>query len=331
MNAWITKHEPMPAGFFGIAVGMLALAGAWRVAAKLWQVPQQAAMLMTMVAVMVWVAVMTLYALKWLVHREAAHKEWQHEVQSSFVALVPVSTMLAAQAVKLWSYDFALALFAVGAIGQLAVGVMLHGRLWQGARNAEFVTPAIYLPTVAPGFVAATTAASFGFPELAALFFGAGALSWLAIESMLLNRAAHGAPTAPALRPTFGVQLAPPVVGGVAWMAVTGSGFYTGLSGGADLVAYALLGYGLYQAALLLRLLPWIRANGFTPSYWAFSFGVAALPTLAMLMAQRGAPGWVHELAFALFAASNLVIGLLVVKTVGLLLAGKLFPVRAAS
>lgn len=327
MYAWMTKHEPMPAGFFGIAVGTLALGGAWRVAAKLWEVPAFAASALTVLGLVVWAAVMAMYALKWVAHREAARKEWQHEVQSSFVALAPVSTMLAAQALKLWSPDLGLALFVAGAVAQIGVGVMLHGRLWQGGRNAELVTPAIYLPTVAAGFVAAATAASFDLPELALMFFGSGALSWLAIESKLLNRAALAAPTAPALRPTFGVQLAPPVVGGVAWMAIMNS-MHVSLAGAAGFVAYALLGYGLYQALLLLRLLPWIRAQAFAPSYWAFSFGVAALPTLAMLIAQHGGPLWEHELAFALFAAANGVIGLLFFKTAALPWEGKLLPAR---
>lgn len=331
MNASLARLAPMPAGFFGIAVGTLALSGAWRAAVKLWQIPSSAATLVTVVALAVWAVVMALYAYKWIAHREAARTEWQHEAQSSFVALGPVSTMLAAQALKLWSHDLGLALFVAGAVAQLAVGVALHGRLWQGGRNAELVTPAIYLPTVAPGFVAATTAAAFGFPQLAALFFGAGALSWLAIESMLLNRSALAAPLAPALRPTLGVQLAPPVVGGVAWMAITGSGFHLAGSGAASLVSWALLGYGIYQAVLLLRLLPWIRSQSFAPSYWAFSFGAAALPTLAILIAQRGAPHWAHELAFALFLASNAVFAVLIVKTLALLVKGRLLPMKAAA
>jgi tellurite resistance protein len=332
MNGWAARHEPMPAGFFGIAVGMLAIAGAWRVAAKLWQVPPAAATALTIVALVVWAVITSLYALKWVAHPVAARKEWEHEVQSSFIALGPVSAMLAAQALKAWTHDLAFALFVVGAVAQVAVGVMLHGRLWQGGRNAELATPAIYLPTVAPSFVAAATAASFGYPDAAMLFFGAGVLSWLAIESKLLHRAAFGAPTAPALRPTFGVQLAPPVVGGVAWMLITGSAFHGEMTGATGLVAYGLLGYGIYQALLLLRLLPWIRQQPFAPSYWAFSFGVAALPTLAMLIsAQHGAPAWMHELAFALFVGSNLVIGLLVVLTAGLLWEGKLLPMRATS
>ncbi|HMI10949.1 MAG TPA: hypothetical protein VK567_05035, partial [Bradyrhizobium sp.] len=52
-----------------------------------------------------------------------------------------------------------------------------------------------------------------------------------------------------ALRPTLGIQLAPPTVGAVAYLGING--------GVPDLVAHALVGYGLLQALLLLRLLPW--------------------------------------------------------------------------
>ena len=91
------------------------------------------------------------------------------------------------------------------------------------------------------------------------------------------------------------------------------------------------------QAILLLRLLPWIRKHPFAPSYWTFSFGVAALPTMAMRMVERGASGPVEWLAPILFVLANVAIGALVVKTLGLLLRGALLPpqprktVRAAA
>ncbi|KND58695.1 Tellurite resistance protein TehA [Candidatus Burkholderia verschuerenii] len=132
--------------------------------------------------------------------------------------------------------------------------------------------------------------------------------SWLAIESMVLNRAAVKEPLADALRPTLGIQLAPPVVGGVTYLALT--------HGAPDTFAYMLFGYGLYQALMLTRLVPWIRQQTFTPSYWAFSFGVAALPTMAIRMVERGAQGPVEWLALGLFVATNVIIGGLIVGTV---------------
>jgi tellurite resistance protein len=190
-----------------------------------------------------------------------------------------------------------------------------------GGRSPELVTPANYLPSVAQSFVAATASAAFGWHELGLLFFGVGLLAWLALESLILQRAAVGTPLPAAMRPLLGIQLAPAVVGGGSWMALT--------TGVPDMFAWLLLGYGLYQALLLLRLLPWIREQAFVPGYWAFSFGTAALPALAMRMAERGATGLVADLAPALFAAANVVFALLAAGTLRLLARGSLLPLIA--
>ncbi|BEU24420.1 dicarboxylate transporter/tellurite-resistance protein TehA [Paraburkholderia sp. 22B1P] len=313
-----TNDTVMPASFFGIAVGPLALANAWRVAARIWPMPAGIVDTLTFVALAVWVIVLAAYARKWFVQRSQARAEWEHPVQSSFVALGPTASLLASMALGNYSHTAGLAVFAVAAVTQLVVGVHLQGRIWQGGRNPELTTPAIYLPAVAPSFVAATASATFGFQQMGMLFFGAGLLSWLAIESLILHRAAVHTPLPEAQRPLLGIQIAPPVVGGVAYMSIT--------HGAPDLFAFALLGYGLYQALLMLRLLPWIRRQPFVPSYWAFTFGAAALPTLAMRIVERGATGEVEWLAGALLIASNAVIGVIAWKTVGAWVARRLLP-----
>ena len=312
------NNAVMPASFFGIAVGSLALGNAWRVAARIWPVPAGVADVLTFTALAVWVVVLAAYARKWYAQRSQARDEWQHPLQSSFTALGPVSSLLAANALLAYSHAAALVVFAIAVVAQLALGIHLHGRFWQGGRSPELTTPAVYLPAVAPSFVAATAAASFGWQQVGMLFFGAGLLSWLAIESLILHRAAVHAPLPEAQRPLLGIQVAPPVVGGVSYMAVT--------HGAPDLFAYALLGYGIYQALLMLRLLPWIRRQPFAPSYWAFTFAAAALPTLAMRMVERGATGVIEWLAVALFVASNALIGLIAWKTVRAWIGGRVLP-----
>ena len=318
-----SKRGAVPVAFFGIAVGALAFANLWRVANRLWHLPDAVGTLLTVAALAVWLVVLLAYGHKWLTQTADARAEMQHPVQSSFAALGPVSSLLAAQLLLPYAHSVALALFGVAVPAQLALGVYLHGRLWQGGRKPELITPAIYLPTVAPSFVAGTAAAAFGFHQLGELFFGAGMLSWLALESLILHRAAVHEPLPEALRPLLGVQLAPPVVGGVTYLSLS--------TGTPDLFAMVLLGYGLYQALLLLRLLPWIRQQAFVPGYWAFSFGVAALPTMALRMVERGVTGPIEWAAPVLFIAANVIIGILVVKTLGLLAQGKLIPAPAAA
>jgi tellurite resistance protein len=313
-----TNRGPMPAAFFGIAVGALALANAWRVGVRIWHLPAVVAQVLTVASLALWLVLLLAYAHKWIAYRAQALAELQHPVQSSLAALAPVSSLLAALALLQYSRVAAIALFSVAVAGQLVLGLFLHGRFWQGVSPPETVTPAMYLPSVAPSFVAGTAAASFGWPHVGAMFFGAGLLSWLAIESMVMHRAAVREPLSEALRPLVGIQLAPPVVGGVTYLSLG--------AGAPDLFAQILLGYGLYQALLLLRLLPWIRKQPFAPSYWAFSFGAAALPTMALRMVERGATGPVEWLAPVLFIAANVVIGTLAVKTAGQLIQGRLMP-----
>ncbi|HEX3379235.1 MAG TPA: dicarboxylate transporter/tellurite-resistance protein TehA [Paraburkholderia sp.] len=318
-----SNRGAVPAGFLGIAVGSLAFANLWHVAIRLWHLPAVVGTVMTVAALAVWVVLLFAYAHKWFAQTAEARAELDHPVQSSFVALGPISTLLAAQLLQPFAHTLALTLYGIAVVAQLALGVYLQGKLWQGGRKPELTTPAIYLPTVGAGFVAATASAAFGFHQLGELFFGGGMLAWLALESMILHRAAVHEPLPEALRPTLGVQLAPPVVGGVAYMSLT--------TGTPDLFAYALLGYGLYQALLLLRLLPWIRQQAFVPGYWAFSFGVAALPTMALRLVERGATGPLEFAAPVLFVVSNAIIAILVIKTLQLLVQGKLLPPAAAS
>jgi tellurite resistance protein len=301
-----SERAPIPVSFFGIAVGLLALGNAWRVAVPLWHLPQDIANAVTWSGLAAWLALLALYAHKWLRHAADARAEMNHPVQASFAALGPVASMLAAMALLPYARPVALAVFAVSVAAQLALGLWLYGRLWQGGRNPELVTPALYLPAVAQNFVAGTAAAAFGWPHLAccssARVRSCGSRS---------NRWCWAA--RPCTRPCprrcarCWASSWPRRVGGVTYMSING--------GAPDLFAQMLLGYGLYQALLLLRLLPWIARQPFTASYWAFSFGVAALPTLAMRLLAGGAAGPVEWLAPALFVAANLLIGLLVLKT----------------
>jgi tellurite resistance protein len=320
-SAMTATRTPVPVSFFSIPVGLLAFANTWHMGGRLWHLSGDVAQAFTLAALATWAGLLALYAHKWLAHRAQAFAELQHPLQSAFTALVPVSSMLAAVALIPFSRDGATGVFVVALGAQLVLGLALNGRMWTGGRPPELVTPAIYLPSVAQSFVAATASAAFGWHQLGLLFLGVGLLAWLALESLILQRAAVGAPLPAPLRPLLGIQLAPAVVGGGSWLALT--------TGTPDLFAWLLLGYGLYQALLLLRLLPWIREQAFVPGYWAFSFGTAALPALAMRMVERGATGLVATLAPVLFVAANVVFALLVAGTLRLLARGTLLALIA--
>lgn len=312
----------MPVSFFGMAVGTLALGNAWRAAGEHWAWAGAVAPVVGWCGLAVYAVVLLSYADGWRRDPAAARAELRHPVQGAFTALAPTATMLAAMTVQPFVPLAGLILGVVGIGAATALGVWLFGRLWQGGQDPDHVTPAVYLPAVAQNFVAGTTLGALGLPDAGLWFFGAGLFSWLAVESMIFGRAATRAALPPGLRPVLGIQLAPPVVGGVTLLSLVPDGSFV--------LGSVLLGYGLFQAALLLRLLPWIARQPFGPGYWAFSFGVAALPTLALRLSAQRPGGSLDWLAPILFGAANLVVGGLLLGTLVLLARGRLVPRPAA-
>lgn len=306
----------VPAAFFGIVLGLAGLGGIWRSAARLWGMPPVIGEIVMLAAALVWLAVAVLYGAKWLRAADAARAEAGHPVQCCFIGLAGLATMLVGLGALPYSRLAAEILIGAGALFTLGFALWRTGVLWQGGRDPAATTPVLYLPTVAGGFVTAAALAALGYKDWGQLAFGAGLLSWLAIESVLLHRL-YTAPALPLpLRPALGIQLAPPVVGAVAYLGVG--------PGTPDIVVHAMIGYGLLQALLLLRLLPWIRQQPFAPSYWGFTFGATALAAAPMLLAERGATGAIALLAPYLFAAANVVVLLVAAATLRLMLKGRL-------
>lgn len=306
----------VPAAFFGIVLGLAGLGGIWRSAARLWGMPPVIGEIVMLVAALVWLAVALLYGAKWLHAANAARAEAGHPVQCCFIGLAGAATMLVGLGALPYSRLAAEILIGAGALFTLGFALWRTGVLWQGGRDPAATTPVLYLPTVAGGFVTAAALAALGYKDWGQLAFGAGLLSWLAIESVLLHRL-YTAPALPLpLRPALGIQLAPPVVGAVAYLGVG--------PGTPDIVVHAMIGYGLLQALLLLRLLPWIRQQPFAPSYWGFTFGATALAAAPMLLAERGDTGAIALLAPYLFAAANVVVLLVAAATLRLMLKGRL-------
>jgi tellurite resistance protein len=308
----------VPAGFFGIVLGVAGLGNAWRAAAHIWPVPNGVGELLFGLAALIWGILIVLFALKWLQDREAALAEARHPVNCCFIGLVGVATMLIGLGALPYSRALAELLYWAGAGFTFAFALWRTGVLWQGGRDPAATTPVLYLPAVAGGYVTAIVGAALGYHQLAQLAFGAAVLTWFAIESVLLNRLYTLPSLPPPLRPSLGIQLAPSTVGLTAYLSAYG--------GEPGLVAHMLLGYGLLQAALLLRLLPWILRQPFNASYWGFTFGLAALAAAPVRMVAQGDGGLVKVLAPLLFIAVNAVIGLIAVLTIRLMLKGRLLP-----
>jgi tellurite resistance protein len=307
MLARESPTHSIAASFFSIPLGIVALGIAWQTASSIWSVPVAVSEVLIWGGATLWLFLLLTYLGKWLFRRADAMAELQHTIQSCFIGLAGVVSLLVAIGLSTEQRSLSLGLFGFGIAWILVFAVYQTGRLWMGGCEQETLTPVLYLPIVASAFVAASACAAMGYADWGKLAFGGGLFTWFAIESVILHRL-YTVPVLPALRSAMGVQLAPPAVGAVAYLSVGG--------GAPDVIAYALIGYALLQALILIRLLPWLLQAELSPAWWSFSFAAASLPNAAMKLAAHGDVGAISTMAPYLFVAGNLVVAAIAAGTI---------------
>jgi len=306
----------LPAGYFGMVLGIIGMGFAWRYASTIWPVPRLIGDALVILAMVIWALLTLAFLLRLARFPHSVLAEMRHPFASSFVSLFPATTMLVSIGVTPWCRGLAEGLFGFGVAAQLCYAAWQSAGLWRGKHPNEATTPGLYLPTVANNFISAMACGALGFTDVGLVFLGAGIFSWLSLEPVILQRLRSAGELPAPLRTSLGIQLAPALVACSAWFAVNG--------GHADVLAKMLFGYGLLQLLFMLRLIPWFLAQPFNASFWSFSFGISALATTGLHLGHAAPGGFFHYLALPLFIFTNAIIALLMVRTLHLLLGGKL-------
>lgn len=296
----------VPASFFGMVLGLSGMGQSWRLAVGLWHMPAAIGEAVLALAGAVWAILLVLYIVQAVRQPETTRNEFRHPIQGSTPALLGISTLLMVLAIARYSMTAAWILAVAGIAWHLIFALAHTGGMWRGGRDMLDTAPSLYLPTVAGNFTSAAALGALGHSDWGWLFLGAGLFSWVALESLIIQRLWQADGTPVAQRPLIGIQFAPPVVCGMAWLMLS--------PGTTDHWLLMLWGYGLFQLLLGLRLWRWLGEQPFAPSYWAYTFGIASTTVCALKLAVSGVPV-AQTLALPIFIGANLFIGVLTLRT----------------
>lgn len=310
---WLAR---LPVGLFAIPVGLYALGGAWRRGEALgWTAAAGVSAALKGLALAVLGVLLVLYAAKIWRHPQAARAESTHPVGGSLLALIPLALLLTAASHGSSNHGGWLALTLLALALQAIIAFRVVAVITTGALPAAAVTPALYVPPVAGGYVGAMALHALGYPGWAALLFGVALSSWALLEARVLNSLFAGPLPEPA-RPTIGLELAPPTVGTLCvatlWPQLPGELLIIGLGIAAGPIVAVLARY------------KWWHQVPFSPGFWSFSFPVAAFAGSIIEVVRRG--GWPAEIAAAALALASAIIGYLLVRTLLLLIQGRIVP-----
>ncbi|MCS3423160.1 tellurite resistance protein [Rahnella sp. BIGb0603] len=308
----------VPVSFFGMVLGVFGLGSAWRYAATLGLGPAWLGEMLIFAGSSIWLTLTVIYVGRCLAEPKAVREEFLNNNQFSFISLLPAGGVLVSTGLHPYNLLLANTLMTAGATGQLIFSAWRCAPLWRGEFASEATTPGFYLPTVAANFICAMAFGTAGHQDIGALFLGAGLISWLTLEPAIIHRLRTQKELSGPARGVIGVQLAPAFVACYAWLCVNGNHF--------DMFALLLLGYGLLQLFFMLRLVRWFFAGGFSPSMWAFSFGLSAMANASLRLAHSRQVIDMQILSWILFSLANLLLAGLIVKTLLLLMSGRLLP-----
>lgn len=164
----------LPAGYFGMVLGIIGMGFAWRYASQVWPVSHLIGDGLVILAMVIWGLLTLAFLSRLLRFPHSVLAEIRHPVMSSFVSLFPATTMLVAIGFVPWYRPLAIGLFSIGVVIQLAYAAWQTAGLWRGSHPEEATTPGLYLPTVANNFISAMACGALGFNDAGLVFLGAG-------------------------------------------------------------------------------------------------------------------------------------------------------------
>jgi tellurite resistance protein len=137
-------------------------------------------------------------------------------------------------------------------------------------------------------------------------FFSVGLIFWIVFMTIVFYRLIFHPPLPEKLLPTLSILIAPPSVGFIAWMKLTGS---------LDPAARMFYFFGLFIFLLILgKARRFIRLPYFV-SWWAYTFPMASVTLSSLLMYKLTGLAFYAWLGTALLGLTSLVVLVVLAKT----------------
>lgn len=295
-----------PVSFFSTVMGTAGLAIAWTQALSVLDVSNHVMRWAVLAVAVQFVVILAIYALKGIFRPGSVRDELRHPVKLNFFATISISLILLSIAMLPFQPRIAEILWGVGAALHLAFTLYVLN-VWMHRSDFEphHINPAWFIPVVGNVLVP-VAGAHFGYTEISWFFFSIGVVFWGVLFAIIVYRILFHQPLPDRLMPTLFILIAPPAVGFIA---------YVGLTGAIDPVAHVFLGTALFITLLLLVQAPRYLRLRFFLSWWAYSFPLAAVTTASFVMARASGKVAYVLLGEALLVLTTAVILIILLRT----------------
>ncbi len=300
------RLQHMPISFFAMVMGLAGLTIAWEKATDIYHFTPSIYSTLLVQSVITFVILAGLYLYKSLNFRQNVLSEWANPVKINFVPAISISLLLFAVAFLPISETTSRFLWAIGTILHLIITLhVVNSWLHHEKFEIHHMNPAWFIPAVG-NVIIPIAGVPLGYMELSWFFFSIGIVFWLVLMVIVFNRIFFHQPLPEKLLPTLFILIAPPAVGFLSYLKLTGE---------LDTFAQVLYNFSLFITLLLISQLPRFARLPFYLSWWAYSFPLAAMSIASMAMAHISGIAFYGYIGLALLFTLTALVALLFIKT----------------
>ena len=311
----------LPINLFASVMGVTGLSLAWRQAVNLIAMPPLPGEIFGWLGVAIFVALAVTYTIKLARHPGAVHAEFAHPVVGNFFGTIAIGLLLISAFLFRYNAAFAEGVWMAGTVLTIVLAYVVVQKFLTSPQKGDTTLPPLILPGVATLDITVTGA---GMPfewahEVNLFAFAIGAVMALVLIVLIFQRLRHFEALPAASRPMLMMLVAPFAVGFLA---------YTNLRE-VDMLASVLIYFGWFLFLVLAPVVFRVE-NSFGVAWWAISFPLAALSIASFRYAEAVGGSLLMTLSTGLFVFVAISISVLFVRTLHLVLGGRLWRLEQA-
>lgn len=264
-----------PVALFSGVMGFSALTVVAKNMEHLWNINHMISTVLLIMSVIFFVLNGVIFLYRYVYFRQDVHLDFNHPIKMNFFPTISISLLLLSVSFIDISSRLSFAIWLVGALLQLILTLVIMTKLiWRdGLQMGQFTTVS-FIPIV--GNAVVPIAGSYHvIADVNWFFYSVGMILSLVFLTIFINRLFFHPALPEKMLPTLFILLAPPSVGFVAYLNLTGE---------LNVFSYSLYGFAFFTILLLLLQLKHILKVPFGIPWWSILFPSSAFTIATIQM-----------------------------------------------
>ena len=295
-----------PIMMFATIMGLGGLTLVYERLNAIFSFPNYLALFMLGISTFLFFLVLIFYILKLIKYKDEVKKEFSHPIRVNFFAAFSISMLILSIDYRHYYTNVSELFFIFGAIFHIFFTYYTI-RFWiNNNLEIQHSNPAWFIPIVG-NLIVPIAGKGFVDDSILYFYFSIGIFFWIILFSIILNRIIFHNQFAPKFMPTLFILIAPPAIGFISYIKLTGS---------LDFFAQILFNLGLFFTILVFVMYKNFVKIKFFISWWAFTFPMAAVTLSTILMYELTQKGIYSIFSYVLTFITTIIVLLVAIQTI---------------